>query len=196
MQEPPIENFRNVPLPPPPKSAWPTAIGIIAIVFGAGGMLGGLSGLAGPLFNQVMAEFSDPSQAAVYEAQQKYQWWGVGLSGVGLLVAGLLLWGGIEVLKRRPAGAARIKQWAVAKIVLTLALGVFQAVMMPVIFEATQQQQGGMAMPEGFVLGMVIATVVVTIAWGAALPVFMLVWFGREKITAEVQSWGDELGRD
>lgn len=200
MHDPPAEYARAAPPLPPMKPNWPTAIGIIAIVFGAFGALGGVFGLIGPQFNRLMAEM-DPSQAAAYEAQRQYQWWGVGLSFVALLVAGLLLWGGIEVLKRRPAGVARIKQWAVAKIALTLAMAGFQAVMMPTIFEATQQQQqqqvgtGTPAMFEGFMLGIVIVTVLFTFLWGAALPVFMLVWFGREKTTAEVRSWSDEPGR-
>lgn len=190
------------PLPAANKTPWSTIIGIIAIVFGGGGILTGLMGMLAPLFNQLFIEFMPADQTAMYQTQARYQWWGVGLSVAAMLVAVLLLVGGIGLLKRRPAAVSRLKTWAVAKIVLTLAMATFQGVMQAGMWESMQQQaqqqtqQPGAALPEVFSNLMIAMTVAFTLAWGLALPVFMLIWFGRKKVTAEVRSWDDEPGRD
>ncbi|MEM1107985.1 MAG: hypothetical protein AAGH99_04760 [Planctomycetota bacterium] len=184
--------FTDPPLERP--SSWPVAIGVIAIVFGVGGMLGGLFGMLAPVFNKLMASL-DPNQAAVYEAQAKYAWLGVAVSVVSLAVAAWLLWGGVTLLKRRPAAGARLKNWATAKIVLVVVLAGYQAVILPASMDASfqaQQQQSGAVMPEIFTQAIVIFSVVTTLLWGGALPIFVLIWFGRKKIKAEVASWADD----
>lgn len=188
-----------VPVERPP--AWPTAIGVIAIVFGAAGMLGGVYGLLGTWINPMIADLIDPTQASANPFATGYEGWGVGLSAVALVVAAWLLWGGVALLGREPAGATRLKHWAVAKIVLSLAMAGFQALIMPAVLEASQPsspQAPHQVAAFSEVLNQVIvaSTVAFTVVWGAALPVFVLVWFKRKKITAEVASWNDEPGRD
>lgn len=171
-------------------TGWPTVIGIIAIVFGAGGILGGVLGMLGPAINRVMINVMPADQVAGIEAQAKYQWWAAGLSVLATLIALWLLLGGIGLLKKRPAAAGKIKAWAKVKIAFVLLMVGVQALIQTDVFSATQTQTGGgFSMPEGFVLVMVGLTVIFMLLWGLALPVFMLIWFGRKSIKNDVEKW-------
>lgn len=179
-------------LPPANQGmGWPTVIGIIAIVFGACGILGGILGMLGPAINKVMIEVLPADQAGSFEAQTKYQWWLAGLSLLATFIALWLLLGGIGVLKKRPAGAGKIKIWAIIKIVFVIVMVGCQVVIQRHMFDQMQAQQAGQALPSifNFTDIIVFLSLGFGLLWGLALPVFMLIWFGRRTIKDEVQTW-------
>ncbi|MEM6854903.1 MAG: hypothetical protein AAF593_10895 [Planctomycetota bacterium] len=165
-------------------------------MLGAGGIMFGLLGMLGPATNTVFRDLSPPEQAAVYDAQTQYQWIAVGISTAATLIALLLLWGGIALLKRRATAIRLLKTWAVLKLLLTLPMVVFQGFVQSATWDAMAAQPSAPAVPEMISTIMVVFTVTIGLIWSAAFPVFVLIWFRRKKITAEIRSWADEPGRE
>jgi len=179
------------PLPTPARtSSWPTAVGVIAIVFGAGGLLANLWGALAPLFIGAIAEHMPAGQQASIDVAIHWQNWTVAFSLLQFVLAILLLLGGIGLLQRRPSGRRRLLWWAPLKMLAAVA-GLFVGWAMQQESLQVMQQQGGPAalgakMAQSFtVVGLVLA-----LLWGCALPVFMLIWFTRPTIRAEVANWG------
>jgi len=59
------------------------------------------------------------------------------------------------------------------------------------LFEIMGQSSGGIPMPfgGGFYDVMIVVTLVFGLAWGWALPVFLLIWLSRGKIKNDVAGW-------
>ena len=184
-------------LAPPQRPAnWPTVIGTIAIVFGSGGILVGLWGAAstfGMRFFEWVMEQSQPSgivdrQVAVMEAWLP---WTVGSSLLATAIAILLLLGGIRLNKRKRSSMRLLKFWAVVKIPVVVVLSIAEMLMQERLFEIMGQSSGGIPMPfgGGFYDVMIVVTLVFGLAWGWALPVFLLIWLSRGKIKNDVAGW-------
>lgn len=174
----------------PAESSWPKVIGIIAIVLGSLGILGGVYGVFTPQLLGFFESLMPPGQEGGFEALEQHAGWTVATSLVGMAVAALLLVGGIGLAKRRPGSVAMCRVWSVLKIVLVLVNSAVAYRLMLTQFDAMGQSGPG-AMPMGPGFGKVIAMfgVVVGLAWGWALPVFLLIWLGRGKIKAETSGW-------
>ena len=180
-------------MPPESASTWPTVIGVIALVFGIVGTLGGVWTAVSPLFVEAMMKFVPQGQPTGMEAMQNSAPWLV-LSGLGMTVLGIILIvGGIRLLQRRRRAIQTCRVWAVAKMVFVVANAIgnysFQMESM-----ATVQQQvpNTPAMPVDFsniMSAMMVVTAVVMSLWGWALPIFLLIWFGRSKIKTETAEW-------
>ena len=184
-------------LAPPQRPAnWPAVIGTIAIVFGSGGIFVGLWGAAstfGMRFFEWAMEQSQPSgvvasQVAVMEAGIP---WTVASSLVATAIASLLLLGGIRLNKRKRSSMRLLKFWAVVKIPVVVIVTIAAVLMQELQFEIMGQSSGGMPMPfgSGFFGLMIVVTLVFGLAWGWALPVFLLIWLSRGKIKNEVAGW-------
>lgn len=180
--------------PQPRRSSWPTVIGVIAIVFGVGGMLMGCWTSVFPLFTDFFAEFFEKNMPAgqpnPLEFAGQFETWSV-IHGVAMLiVAAILLVAGIGLVRRRSSSIDTCRLWSVLKILLTIEACFFTAATQRVQFEAMQSQAPG-TMPFGddFTSMIIAATVVWALVWGCALPVFMLIWFARGKIKAETAQW-------
>ena len=184
-------------LAPPQRPAnWPTVIGTIAIVFGSGGILVGLWGAASTFAMRLIEwalEQSQPSgvvasQVAVMEAGIP---WTVASSLVATAIASLLLLGGIRLNKRKRSSMRLLKFWAVVKIPVVVIVTIAAVLMQELQFEIMGQSSGGMPMPfgSGFFDLMIVVTLVFGLAWGWALPVFLLIWLSRGKINKEVAGW-------
>ncbi|HUU22125.1 MAG TPA: hypothetical protein VM389_06270 [Phycisphaerae bacterium] len=163
---------QGYPPPLPPRSKWPTVIGVISIVFAGIGLL--------CLPFAVLGRFINPAQKQVY--QYLPSWYPIYetfsyVLGVGFAV--LLLVGGILLLKRRPAGRTLHLAYAVAATVMA----VFGTILMTMSISRT----GNMPPPMryGFIGGAIGG-----MCGGLAYPIFLLVWFLRAPIAAEARGWG------
>lgn len=171
---------------PAARSSWPTVIGTIAIIFGSLGSLQGVLGALSPLTTAFFTPFMPKGQA---EILQQSTVWTVASSIAGLVIAVLLLVGGIRIMGRQRRAVFLLRGWAVAKILFTLVATVvgYQAAQLQL--EAMQNDPntavwGGTSLRTFGTVGLVFG-----VALLCALPVFMLVWFSRSKIKNEVAGW-------
>ncbi len=176
------------------RSAWPTAIGVISIVFG---VLSGLSNavqVISPLFMEAMQAGMPPEVRDQMRAQTAVtrQWFPVTISiAAGQLALGILLLAcGVLILARRRSGPSLTIWWAVLKIVLVAVsayVGRLVQADMTKAMQASGQFPGGwFGMTAGLFGAVGIMMVLVT---GWAWPVFVLVWFSRPTIRREVSLW-------
>jgi hypothetical protein len=183
------------PLPPAVNPAvWPTVIGVIAIVFGAFGVLAGLWGVLAPL---VMRNFETalPSGVHVSEAMSGWEEWTLPLSAAATVLAALLLAGGVGLVQLRPWGRRLLMYWAPLKIMLAGVNGILvwhmQAEMLQVQGMAwTSSAPFGPAGGNTAVKAFSMVSLALALVWGAALPVFVLIWFARATIREQVAKWG------
>lgn len=184
--------------PPPAKtSKWPTTIGIIALVFGILGLLGSLVGIANPFLisiqmdNAVQQGIADREVVDAYVAEfSRFQWIAV---PIGFVLGAILTIGGILLLKRKPAGSLALRAWSVLKILGGGFLLYKGAVLSGKQFGLLV---GGNAAgtSQAEMIGDIssIFTKVVVLfqgLWLIALPLFLLIWFGRSKIREEISGW-------
>ncbi len=172
-------------------SNWPTVIGIIAIVLGILGILGGLWGMVAPFvigaFSSVLPSGAD---AGTVNQIQGWRWWLVGNSLAATGIAVVLLRAGIGLAKRRPWARTTALTWAWLRICLVLAVSAVSAIMQHSVMTSLAQQDPTIAgMGSAFATGMGLLTLCVSVLWGWAFPVFMLIWLYRRKIRAEMAGW-------
>ncbi len=180
-------------MPPPPEhSSWPGVLGIIAIVFGGLGILGALWGLVGQQFIQNTGLAGVPGREAISQVMEDWKSWLLVQSGLSGLIAMLLLFAGIGLVRQKPSGVSQAKVWAVAKLVFAFIVVYVQMKSQPhamrAVFESTAGP--GPQVSDAMLQLLVVAGAAITIIWLAALPVFVLIWFARGKIKREVAGWG------
>ncbi len=170
-------------------------IGIIAIVFGSCGMIGGVIGACTPLFTGMFKGVHAPGGGEVFAGMDKWSVWIIGLNLVGISIAAVLLAGGIGLVKGRAWSPGVTIAWAVLKILFAVPMAVVTAFMQYDNMNATIASMGrsGTPPPPGMMGGMssgiAAFTVVFTLGWAWALPVFMLIWFTRPKHRALTATW-------
>ena len=111
------------------------------------------------------------------------------IATISFLLAGLLLFGGISLVKKRHRAAPILFIWSILKTVLVFAsIGLQLSMQTQVMDQAAAQLQtvpGGRA-----IMGV---SIVVGLAGGLifalAGPIFLLVWFRRGVIKEEVATW-------
>ncbi|MFQ5491092.1 MAG: hypothetical protein ACE5GE_10250 [Phycisphaerae bacterium] len=165
-------------------------LGMIGIILGALGMLGGLWGMLSPLIVSFMSSRMPPGAEHAFDATERIKTWIVAGSILGLLVAGLLLAGGVGLLRRRLWGVSCYRFWAVLKILLVaINLGVAIAMHATTVEILQSSSPQGSVIPPGLASFMTVIIPALTLIWGWALPVFMLIWLARTKIKAETATW-------
>ncbi|MEM7383394.1 MAG: hypothetical protein AAF514_00490 [Verrucomicrobiota bacterium] len=189
----------NQPLTPPSHptkpSAWPVALGIIAIVFG---LFGAGASAIGVFGQQAMVGLAASGMGEAGEAYKEMaaSWFPKLLivAAFTILVAFLLLVGGIVLLRRKPSGVKLLKVWAVLKILLI-------CVSIPINYLQQKEMMGLMSQvsPDsspaanisvntGAEVGVIVG-LIFGIIWGLILPIFFLIWFSLKKIKEEVATW-------
>lgn len=178
---------------PPPVSkpaTWPTPIGIVCLVFGIGGLIGGI---LSPLINKASQSMvaMDPNaassemDAAMSEAMASTAI----IAPIGAVVALILTIGGILLLMRKPACRMLLLGWAVLKMLYAV---VASFISYGASKKMTSTLMSGDDMPEGMdgmMSGIAAGGAVVGTLWAWALPIFLIVWFLRKPVVAEIQSW-------
>lgn len=176
-----------------PDSNWPTILGIVGIAFGIFGAIGGVAGVVtnllflsgGGFFGDIMQEAA--AQDGSMEVAMKYAGLNAAVATISTLVALWLLTAGIMILQRRPACRMVSIGWAMAKTMLTLVatgVGVF------VQIESLQAVAAGpLGDMQAVIWAIAIFSALFGLAWGLALPIFVLYWFARAKTKAEIAAW-------
>jgi hypothetical protein len=175
---------------PQQPSSWPTVLGVIAVAFGILGILGGLWGIIAPfVMNAMIAAMGPSPPTAMIETMQQSKAWTVVASLLNVIVAILLLSGGVGLLKRRGWAPRVSMAWAVLKMVLVMVgVGIGYVVQQRMAETMIQHGSGGPA-PPAFLTGLALLGLCFSVAWGWALPVFMLIWFSRSSIRGETKGW-------
>ncbi|MEE9128565.1 MAG: hypothetical protein V3T84_00995 [Phycisphaerales bacterium] len=180
---------------PPKPSSWPMVIGVIAIVFGSLATLGGCFGLGSSLFiDQFMSLMPQGEDSELTSAMQGLKPVMIISASLTMVLAIVLLIGGIGVLRCRAWGRSTCLTWAGLKMVLVVCNSVLSYVLQQAQFQAMAEDPNMAGSMPGFLPALMQAMgavgLVVGLLWGWALPVFMLIWFSRRKIKAEVAQWG------
>ncbi len=165
---------------------WPVVIGTIAIVFGCLGILGGVLSVLSPVTIKFFSGFMPEEQQEII--QQSMPWnvvYGIG----ALLVAILLLVGGIRLSARKRQAVALIRTWAAVKILFSIVSSVISYHYAQLQIEAIANDPNAAAIGMGFMDTFGVVGMIFNALWLCALPVFVLVWFSRKKIETEVADW-------
>ena len=181
----------------PRPIAWPGVLGVIDIVLGSLGALYVGSQLASyAMLDQTSAALGSMGSVNPLAAMSVYRGPIIATSIVSSLVAVLLIFGGIGLVRRRPWGARVVRFWAVLKIVVSIQIAILtvlntQASMAASTAQTTMPKQWG-----AISMGFAVVAGALGLLWFWALPVFNLIWLGRGSIRRQVRSWDapDETG--
>lgn len=205
-QHPPI--VAGPVVAPVSASQWSTPLGVVMIVFGVLGSLGGCVTLLGLVFQDTLMGATSPDPAvtdAVRTTTDRYAAVSAISGVVATLLALALAAAGAAVAARRPIGVTVATWWAWLKIayaVFAVAVGFMAAQDQLATMTATAGGAGAApgAAGAGQAAGFAVATVVMgpfmlvmmlfQLIWLCALPVFVVVWFRRASIRADIAQWG------
>jgi len=106
-------------------------------------------------------------------------------NAVGLVMAALLLAGGIGLVNRRAWSVTTLRVWAVARIVFVVVVTWISSRMMDEMLQGMPATGASPGMVQSFqTVGLAMGLI-----WGCALPILVLIWLAREKIKAETAGW-------
>ncbi|MHC5113503.1 MAG: hypothetical protein ACYTGP_03635 [Planctomycetota bacterium] len=185
------------PAPEATPPAWPIVIGIIGIVFGALGAFGGCLSAGMTAFAGTLADMMPPGQEATFAALEQYGPVLIGMYLGALVLAVLLLVGGIGLVRRRPWSIPTCIAWAILKMAFVIFAAFVNYLNSRAQLEATQQQfesdpnMPSINFPDWLVESASMIAGVFGLLWGWALPVFMLIWFARRNVKEHIRSWGE-----
>jgi hypothetical protein len=169
------------------RSALPTVIAILAIIFG---VLGIASRLFSAIWMQVMPQFGagDPEMEAMMASLEHWTVWSLLSTGIGIVLAAILLAGGIALARRRRVGVTILVTWAWVRMVFAMFETII-AVGMQREQLAAMRQSPGAVLPPGLDIGMLVGTAVVTIVLAIALPIVVLLVLKGRKAQEEIKTW-------
>lgn len=186
---------------PASRPKWPTVIGVLSIVFGSGALLQSATSALGLLVVRAQMEGfakqgADQGKIDEYLAQYKSF---VTLSSISLsLLALLLLASGILLLRRRRIAAVLHQVWAILKI-LVGGFFLFKTqgmtrLQMSIMLDSPVMKGGpggvkGNEMFEQFTSAAMWVGIGFGLVFLAIYPVFLIIWFNRERIRGEIRGW-------
>lgn len=175
------------------RPVWPIPIGIIVIVFSAWTLLSGLIAVVeGFIGVPIMDFWFSPRNPGVSDTiTQIYTNMAPGflVSGAFLLIAAAFgLTGGIALLCRKRWSVVNLRLWAVVKILSGAVYAVTEAMVQTQLMLAGTQLTGGGVTPAD-VARWAFFDGAISFIFGAALPMFVLVWFSRPRIRADCGKW-------
>ena len=161
---------------------WPLVLGIIAVIFGGGGVLIYAWGILSML---LMRDFFQAGAML----PEKFTLLNIASSALNLIPAALLLPAGIGLIRWRRWGVRLTKLWAAVKIPLAVVAAWLSYMLQEAMLSSISQQGPGMP---GFsqMRGVMLAFAVgFPLLWGWALPVFMLIFLSRPRVREQVADW-------
>jgi len=196
------ESFQSVPrarmAPPvdagtgflrPKQPGWPKAIGVICIVVGALGVLMTILGIVSQSLMSKFIEMAPPEQVdelkRAIEAAEPWKPWTYTLSAISAALAVMLIVGGVRLTRRRASAAGLLQMYAVLRMGIVAAVGV-------ITYKIQQSALAGNSdVPASAAQALAVGQSLFAIAWGWALPIFLLIWFARRRIKDEVRGWSE-----
>ena len=172
---------------PEMRSSWPTAIGVIAIVFGVLGVLYHLFSIVPFALRWFGVNVDDPDPDM--KVALSWETWIVLLAGLATALAVVLLVAGIGLVRRRRRAVRTLAGWATFRMLLAVGQAAVNYRLAPAQYAVMRNDPSMAGMPSGFVELIGPITAGVLLIWGCALPIFLLIWFGRRKIKDEVTTW-------
>jgi hypothetical protein len=173
---------------PARPSGWPTTVGVIAIVFGALGSMSYIATGFGMLAMTLATAVPGPGSAA-FKAISGYQPLMLANALLGTALALVLLIGGIGLSSRNRWSIPLLRGWAIARLLMVPAGAALGYVISQAQLNAIQQDPT-LASSAGAPFGVMSAAssvgIVLSLAWGWALPIFMLAWLSRSRVRASV----------
>ena len=124
------------------------------------------------------------SVRARFEVMNAWLVWNTLMALLCIGAAGLLLAGGILLIKRRARAINALKIWAALRIPLVVASGALVLVTQNALREVREVLDAP-SVP----FAAVMAANVFWLVFGCALPVFVLIWFARERVKTEIRRW-------
>ena len=195
----------TVPIAPPTQAGviaahamlpvWPKVIGIISIVLGAGGVLLNIWSVVAMLMVDTFAEMASQFSPG---PQMPAEVWNGGRSGslvciyvAMLILAALLLVGGIGLVCRRAWAPKVCVGWALGKIAGGIAsvMVTYQMQEAQMKLFANDPNLAATGMSGGPLNLIMLMTMVFMFVWLAAYPLFMLVWLSRRGVKEHIASW-------
>ncbi|MFO0832342.1 MAG: hypothetical protein U0637_10960 [Phycisphaerales bacterium] len=197
------------------NTMWPQVVGIVSIVFGGFGVLGNCWQMVSTLFmprflGMIPRAGAQASQSSggsgttttvtvdpVQTMQATIGKWGPWLAtgaGLQLVAAGVLLFAGVLVLRRRRSGAGLHLGYAGVRALSVVVYSVINYLyMQDIMAGVTAQSSAGGGPPAAMMSGMMsffgVVGVFFGLAWGLAYPVFVLIWFNRGAVRRETAAW-------
>lgn len=175
------------------ESTWPRVVGIIAICLAALELIGGVCGLFAPFISRWAQKMVPQGQVTGMEwLQEGSTWmWLVVVQVLTISTAAVCLIAGVKLVRRRFSAVRWCRMWAVIKIVIVLFSSSVNLFVQQAQFQAMSEnpQFGQVFAAGGMMKWMVLIGLLAGLAWGWALPVFMLIWFNRRKIRNETAGW-------
>ena len=187
-QVPPVQSMQLPEVP----SKWPTVFGVVGIILAALGLFGGCCGMIVPLAMPRYIAWleSQPNvpqeQIDLTKASMPPVVWTLLAGLVGLALGTILLIGAIRLLRRRSSGVGLCKFWAWVTIpwsIVGFVIGMYLQMQVP----KGSQQMGAAGQYIGLAFGGCWVLVM-----GVGLPLFMLYWFTREPVRAEIAAWDEQ----
>lgn len=173
----------------PEEPAWPDAIAAVCMLLaGCGLLIHALKitllvlTLTGNRHKVWMEEVADPKYWILIP-QLMFE---VVMLGLEII----LFWGGLTMKLRWPSSIGTLRSWAKLKIpmVVLRMLGSWVLLVYPV-YKLIRQMEPDSTYGHYQTVFMVIWSLVM-VAWGLALPVFLLYWFRRQPVKDEIATWG------
>ena len=200
-------------VPPPKRPIWHKVIGIISICLGGLSLLCGLIGMiVGTAVQRMMGGFSEirfpplppttgPASRPAPPGEVPFQhlnpfdemshipeWVEYGQMAfqvLSLVTAGLLLWAGISLLQRRRRGRGLHLAYVPLQ-----TLAVVGTAAVTVAFMHSIRAPGAPPFFRRMIAMQSVFSVIMQLLSGLAYPVFLLIWFVRKNVRAQVRQWG------
>ncbi|MGE3109954.1 MAG: hypothetical protein AB7G11_07055 [Phycisphaerales bacterium] len=171
---------------------WPTPLSVACFVVGGLGAVVALYGLAAPFISALFVQLDRTgATAASLSAGEKYQWVLFAANLMGLCLAGWLIYAGYLISQRRRSARTQARGYSFCKIVHAFAVVGLNVFVQHQVFESMQggmpKNTAGLAsgiLSVGLVIGAIFGIIMYT-----AMPVVLLIWFGRKSVRAEVARW-------
>jgi hypothetical protein len=166
--------------------------GVVGIILASLGLLNGCCGLGSPLLLRWLVGFMEGQEGVTEQDIQRVEAaippmaWIMPASLVTLALSVILLIGAIRLLRRLSSGIGLCKLWAWLTIPWSL-VGFVANMVFQLQVPKDAQQLGGI----GPYLGLAIGGCWVLVL-GVGFPLFMLYWFMREPVRAEIADWGQD----
>lgn len=175
-------------------AVWPLVLGIIGLVFGIGSMVASIIGLLMPVLSRSMFS-SGPAALPMANV--------FGVHSTGLIIyyactialSSVLVMASVRLIKRKPDSTTWLIFWALMKFVHA----VFAVYFTMEVQRTSLASQQGMFIssskpPNPQVMAsvnnaVIWATGVFIALWSVWGPIFVLCWFSRAKVRAEVAKW-------